>query len=538
MHIIAQLLSSVSTTIALYGLYRLVKSRFFSPIRNLPGPQSSSWIWGNIKEIRDNEDAVLYQKWIKEYGRTFRYKSYFGGNRLLTLDNKALNHILMHNYIYQRSEPARYNLSLIVGTGVLVTEGDKHKLQRKVMNPAFGPAQIRDITSIFVDKSIELKDVWMSQITAEGGTARINVLEWLSKMTLDVIGRAGFHYEFNALTKHSAQSNELSNAFSAAMGNPDMDRIKNKPWNVLQSLFPVLRVFPGVRIPRFDKAKETMNRIGQNLLRESKASLQASGEKAGDLKSRDLLTLLLRSNMSGEPSQRMSDEDVLAQVPTFLAAGHETTATGTTWALYALVGRLDVQQKLRDELYTLQTENPTMEELNSLSYLDAVVRETLRLHAPVPSVMRVAAEDDVIPLSQPVIDRNGVTHNTLSVQKGQAISISILAINRDKAVWGEDALEFKPERWQNIPEAATSIPGVWGNMMTFLGGAKACIGYRFSLIEMKALLFVLIRGFEFELAVPREEIIKKSAIVQRPRVKSEPEKGSQLPLLVRAYQRD
>lgn len=71
--------------------------------------------------------------------------------------------------------------------------------------------------------------------------------------------------------------------------------------------------------------------------------------------------------------------------------------------------------------------------------------------------------------------------------------------------------------------------------MSFLGGPRACIGYRFSLIEMKALIFALVRAFEFELAVPPEEIIKKSTAVQRPLVRSEMVKGCQLPLLIKPY---
>ena len=61
--------------------------------------------------------------------------------------------------------------------------------------------------------------------------------------------------------------------------------------------------------------------------------------------------------------------------------------------------------------------------------------------------------------------------------------IPILTLNRDKNLWGADSFDFKPERWENPPEAITSIPGVWGHLMSFIGGPRACIGYRFSLVE-------------------------------------------------------
>ncbi|KAG5352648.1 hypothetical protein C0989_001270 [Termitomyces sp. Mn162] len=210
-----------------------------------------------------------------------------------------------------------------------------------------------------------------------------------------------------------------------------------------------------------------MSRIGEELLQESKSLIRDKETQ------RDLLTLMVKSNMATDlpENQRMSDQDVLART------------TGTAWALFALTQNKAAQDKLRKELLAVNTDNPTMEQLNALSYLDMVVRETMRLHAPVPNTMRTAVKDDTIPLNQPITDRKGVVHESIRIPKGETLMIPIIAVNRDRSVWGKDAREFRPERWENIPEAATHIPGVWGNMLTFLGGPRACIGYRFSLVE-------------------------------------------------------
>jgi len=217
-------------------------------------------------------------------------------------------------------------------------------------------------------------------------------------------------------------------------------------------------------------------------------------------------------------------------------AGHETTSTATTWALFSLTQSPEVQNKLREELLQISTESPTMEDLMGLPYLDAVVRETLRLHSPVASLAKVAMKDDLIPLDIPFIDIKGNTQRAIRINKGDSVFIPVRAVNRSKSVWGEDAAEFRPERWESIPEAAHHVPGVWGNQLSFSAGPRACIGYRFSLVEMKALLFALVRAFEFELAVPAKDIAPSStSIVQRPHVLTELEKGSQLPVFIKPY---
>ncbi len=183
-----------------------------------------------------------------------------------------------------------------------------------------------------------------------------------------------------------------------------------------------------------------------------------------DVQGRDILSLLIKSNMASDvpENQRLTDEDVLArtclftnvlvsanasippsEVPTFLGAGHETTATAAGWVLAELTKNLELQQKLREELLNVESETPTMEELNELPYLDKIVRETLRLHPPVTMVIREAQRDDVIPVSEPFLDARGKLQHGIEVKQGNRILIGIAVLQTSKDTWGEDALEFK-----------------------------------------------------------------------------------------------
>ncbi|KAF9453671.1 cytochrome P450 [Macrolepiota fuliginosa MF-IS2] len=526
-----QLLVTFAVTLGVYRLFKLIRNELTSPIRYFPGPPSWNFLLGNFLQIFDLDQLSLHREWIEKYGRTIKYRGLLWRSRLYTADLKAINHILMNNYIYQKPEAATYNLRRVLGEGVLLTEMDVHKNQRKILNPAFGPLQIRELTAIFIEKAVQLRDTWTSEMKDGDGEAKVDALSWLSRTTLDVIGKAGFGYDFGALSEDPDHRNELAEAFAT------MFKVGSRLNFValLRGVFPILRFLRADRDAEGTKASQIMFRIGRELLEERKRETVLS-EKTSHLRGGDdLLSLLVRANTAKNipENQRMSDQDVVSQIPTFIVAGHETTSTAVTWTLYSLTRYKTIQEKLREELLAVWTDNPTMDDLNSLSYLDAVVRETLRLHAPVAATLRIAKEEDILPLENPVIDRQGNTHNHIRITKGQTILIPIALINTSKEIWGEDAREFNPSRWSSVPPAASDIPGVWGNMLTFLGGPRACIGYRFSLIEMKALLFTLIRAFEFELAVPHEDIVGKSEIVTRPVLKTDPNNANQLPIVIR-----
>ena len=248
----------------------------------------------------------------------------------------------------------------------------------------------------------------------------------------------------------------------------------------------------------------------------------------------------------------MSLNELLCQISTFLAAGHETSSSALTWTLYALSRCPSAQAKLREELRSVPIPTPSsttptsspsslsrcpsscpsspsatanspsfptfplpppspaheaamaalFDQIAHLPYLDAVVRESLRLYAPITTTMRVATADDAIPVAAPFVDRRGRTCTEIRVRKGDIISVPIQAMNKGCDAWGEDADVFRPERWEEVrrrEEAGEKgekegsgrgkqVQGLWGSMLTFGGGNpvngnRSCIGYRFALSE-------------------------------------------------------
>ncbi|TFY74075.1 hypothetical protein EWM64_g9937, partial [Hericium alpestre] len=226
-------------------------------------------------------------------------------------------------------------------------------------SPAFGPTQVHALTEIFVQKSCQLHDIWNAEIAqAEltNGKAKMDVLSWLNKATLDVIGLAGFNYAFNALNA-DGEENELNIAVQTMVGSGNNRGF----FDIIRVFVPWLGFIQTKQSRAAADAQKSMSRIGHQLLAEKKAAVLTAAEskKAGEtveigrtnIEGRDLMSLLVKANMATDLAEnmRMDDNDVLAQVPTFLIAGHETTSTAVTWALLALANHPIVQTKLRKD---------------------------------------------------------------------------------------------------------------------------------------------------------------------------------------------
>lgn len=138
----------------------------------------------------------------------------------------------------------------------------------------------------------------------------------------------------------------------------------------------------------------------------------------------------------------MSDQEIMNQISTLLFAGSDTTSLAMAWCLYHLSLNPRIQERLKEELQSLQSIQD-MNLVDKLPFLNAVVQETLRFYPPAHSTIRVAMRDDVIPLSYPIKLRDGTVMHEVPIREGSYVHIPIEGLNTSKDVWGEDALRFE-----------------------------------------------------------------------------------------------
>ncbi|KAG5644497.1 hypothetical protein DXG03_008239 [Asterophora parasitica] len=280
-----------------------------------------------------------------------------------------------------------------------------------------------------------------------------------------------------------------------------------------------------------DVAKELVNE-------KADAYLQGRGN-------RDILSLLVKANASDNKNIKLTEEELLGVMRVVILAGHETTANTLSWMLLELTRHPEVQTKLREEIasmqQTLQTRvvsEYTAADLDSMQYLNAVLKETLRYHPVAVNVFRQAAKDDVLPLSKPIKLTSGEMLYELPIPKGQRIIASIGGYNRNKDIFGKDAHLFNPERWLNSGVKKTTSVGALGNLMTFSAGIRTCIGWKFAVTELQTFIFELVGPFEFISTPESQKIRREAALIMVPIVEGQVEKGAQLPLRIRVASRE
>ncbi|KAJ3778039.1 cytochrome P450 [Lentinula raphanica] len=517
-------------------------------LKFLKGPPRPSLLFGNELELTVQEElGILETKWFNKYGLAFRASSCFGEDMLIVADPQALRYITMTSaYRFPKSTDSAQITTLQFGRGVLSVEGEVHVRHRKVLNPAFSATQLRQFLSLFQRTAAKLADRLQQEELGKDGKV-INVTHWLPLATLDIIGESAFDYNFGAIDR---QTNELSqifkNMFAGARLYPQKRSLLYRVFrrSVDTPLANLLLKFPGRQERQMMEFSVASKRIAKSVF--DAASKEAKLE--GNTKySKDVLSVLVRSNMAEDPKKALSEDEVLSQIATLILAGHETTASTMSWLLYEITRHPQDQARIYQEMQDVrerigQDAELTAADYDSMSFLNAVIKEALRLHPIVPSIAREAGSDDIIPLEYPVVSESGETLSHIPVSKGQRISIDIAMYNRLTQVWGDDANTWRPNRFMQDTKKNITV-GVYSNLMTFGAGVRACIGWRFALMELQAILFCLLERFEFCPPPPEgsfrglEDIQRVPAGLMIPMKRGNWREGLQMPLLMKLRRR-
>lgn len=437
--------------------------------------------------------------------------------RVLLTSSKAISEVLVtKSYDFVKPPAFRWSLGRILGIGVLLAEGDEHKRQRKNLMPAFAFRHVKDLYPMFWSKSKEVIAAMSEAVRADasatsgvGGAEKsganpkavLEVGSWASRVTLDIIGVAGLGRDFNTIKD---PDNTLSTTYRTVMQPSGQ-----ASFLALLSLF-----LPGWIVTNLPlKRNEDMNQASQVIRDACRDLVREKREKLARKELHDLDILSVAIESGG-----FTDDDLVNQMMTFLAAGHETTASALQWAIYLLCLHPEVQARLRDEvrerLPSLEShEDVTALDIDRMPYLTAVCNEVLRYYSPVPMTQRQAAVDTTI-----------AGHR---IPRGTTVILCPWSVNRDPALWGEDAGRFNPERWLvregDEGSRAAALGGAESNysFLTFLHGPRSCIGMGFAKAEFACLLASFVGRFGFELRDKElydEKNMKiKGAVTARPK---------------------
>lgn len=391
--------------------------------------------------------------------------------------------------------------------------------------PSFSYRHIKELYPLFWTKAIQMTNEIEKGIkSSKIGEDTIKTSGWASRAMLDIIGLAGFDYDFNTVAN---SDNELARRYESMVMNPTgLQRVI-----AFVCLFIIgFKYYFHIPSPQNKVVDDAMAFIrGTALEHLTKKKKRLQGEsKHLDV---DILSVAMRNGS-------FTDDELVNQMITFLGAGHETTASAFQWAVYVLSKHPEIRTRLREELGKSLPHIP-FGELNDIKeirdesgniksafselfasidgnnnsnipYLWAFINEVLRFHP-----------------SAPFTSREAVRNTTLAGQfipKGTQVIIAPEITNKDTDLWGPDAEEFKPERWLNIDPATNKAMsynnsgGASSNYahLTFIHGPRSCIGQGFARAELAIFVAVFVYRFEFELKDPEKKLEVRRMITQAP----------------------
>ncbi|XP_005177401.2 probable cytochrome P450 4d14 [Musca domestica] len=465
-----------------------------------------SWVaLGNNTSNVFNLFATLGQK----YGKVFRVWL-FNELMLVTKDVKFFETILSSQgfiskaFIYDMLSPW-------LGDGLLLSSGSKWHSRRKMLTPTYHFKILEQFVEVFDQQSRVL--VKRLYNVADGKTA-LDMFPVICLTALDIITETAKGVKVNA-----QDHPEFPYAKSVKDATNVIATRAMKPVQYFQLGF-LLTAFPSYL--KLRKSIQVMHEFTDKVIADRKRKLESGfNSKAGPLPSADIvddigqkkrmtfLDVLLQSNINGRP---LTHEEIREEVDTFMFEGHDTTTSGISHCLYLLSRHPHIQQKVLQEISDVMGENVekriTMRELQDLKYLEAVIKETLRLYPSVPIIARYTDKD---------VEVDGQI-----IPAKSTVTLLVYALARDPDIFPNPD-EFIPDRFFSY-QAEKYNPFAY---TPFSAGPRNCIGQKFAILEMKTTISMILRQFELlplgAEVVPQMNMILRSAtginLGLRPRIK-------------------
>ncbi|RLN56637.1 hypothetical protein BBJ29_002238 [Phytophthora kernoviae] len=388
--------------------------------------------------------------------------------------------------VFLRGPVGQYISKDIFGNGMVIADGAPWFYHRKTASHLFSMQMMKDVMEATVQEKLAIFLDVLDIYEARGKP--FSIKRELSHFTMDVIAKIGFGLELDTLKNSPDREEdhgflEAFNKASVAFGV----RIQSPLW--LWELKKYLNI--GWEKILMDNTK-IMHKFITDVIVQSiskKAELAAKGET---MEAKDLVTLFMESKLRQTEDLHIEDDDptiMRDMVVTFIFAGKDSTAHSMGWFIVNMNRYPEVLRKIREEmkekvpeLLTGELKTPNQEQIRDLVYLEAVIRENIRLHPSTGFIVREAMEDTTL-------------CDATFIEKGQTLMMSSYCNARNKNTWGEDALEFKPERMIDPDTGKLRVlsPYVFSG---FGSGQHVCIGKNFALMEIKVAMATLYSKFD------------------------------------------
>lgn len=440
------------------------------------------------EDIQDLLGGALFKalfKWMQESGPVYLLPTGPISSFLVVSDPEAAKHVLRSSDnpsrpIYEKGLVAEV-AQFLFGEGFAIAGGDQWRVRRRAVGPALHRAYLEVMLDrVFGPTALHLAGK-LDRVADSG--EQIDMEACFSQVTLDIIGKSVFNYDFDSLTTNSP----LIQAVYTSLKETETRATDLLPyWKIplLCQLVPRQRkVAEAVQLIR-DTTTDLINKCKAMVDAEEQASFQEGYINDSDP---SVLRFLIASRE--EVSSVQLRDDLLSM----LVAGHETTGSALTWTLYLLAQNPDKMAKAQAEVDAVLGDRaaPTLADYGQLKYVMRCLNESMRLYPHPPVLLRRALVEDKLP--------GGYT-----VPRGQDVMISVYNIHHSPAVWGDDAEEFKPERFGPLDGPVPNEQNTDYKYIPFSGGPRKCVGDQFALMEGVAVLAVLLKKFDFDLVPGRE----------------------------------